>query len=194
MEIEIGSAPAKATVWDNYVPIITEGRSTVVYLTDGIDIPAAYNELVHKLGNAYEGDEFTFIINNGGGAVSSAFMLVNAMNNSNATMHGKLSGTVASAATIITMACDTIEVAPYTEFMIHNYFHGTQGTGNKVKEYVNFTDKEFTEAVKELYAGFITPEEMVLVSSNDKELWYGAKETEDRWANKLAYDLGVTNE
>ena len=186
--------PPKHSIWDNFVPIIREGRTTTAYLTDNIESPANYNELCHVLLNAYEGDTIIMDINNGGGHSSSAFMITNAMTQCKAHIKGRLSGVVASAATIITMHCDELEVAPYTEFMIHNYFHGTQGTGNQVKEYVNFTDSEFTKAVKKIYAGFITPEEMDQVSKQDKELWFGADETIERWTAKLQYDLGMTEE
>ena len=133
------------------------------------------------LGKAYKGDTFTFHMNNGGGVVSSATMITAAMAASKATIHGKLSGTVASATTTITMYCDSIEVAPYSQFMIHNYFHGAQGTGSQVKEYVNFTDDEFVKSTKEVYAGFITPSEMGQVSRDDKEIWMGTAETVARW-------------
>ena len=187
---ELTLAPKqKTSVWDNYVPIITNGRVSTVYLTDYIENPSEYNELCALFKNAYDGDTIYLEINNGGGNANSAFMIIAAMRESKAHIVGRLSGMVASAATIITMHCDELEVAPYTQFMIHNYFHGAQGTGNQVKEYVNFTDKEFTQAVKEIYAGFITEEEMRQVSSDDKELWYGADETLERWANKLAKDL-----
>jgi len=186
---------SERTVWDNPVPMIVVGRTTTVYLTDGIGAPSMYDELIHTLGNAFDGDEFIFIINNGGGVADSAFSLIHAMNESKAMIHGKISGLVASAATIISMACDTLEVAPYSQFMIHNYFHGTQGTGSQVKEYVNFTDREFTKAVKELYIGFLSEAEMVQVSSDDKELWFGAEETEERWAKHIAArDFGVNDE
>ena len=193
-ELIIKQEQAKTSVWDKYVPIIQNGRNYEVYLTDGIDIPAAYNELCYVLNAAYDGDTVTLHINNGGGVSSSAFMIIAAIKNSKAYVKAKLSGMVASAATVIVMSCDEIEVAPYTQFMIHNYFHGAQGTGNQVKEYVNFTDSEFTAAVKEIYAGFITPEEMHQVSSQDKELWFGADETVKRWANKQLHDLGITPE
>ena len=169
MEIQIAE-PAKHSIWDNYVPIIRSGRNTTVYLTDGIAAPAEYNELCHLIINAYDGYEIIFEINNGGGSAAAAFMVIGAMDMSKAHIKARISGTVASAATIITMHCDEIEVLPYTQFMVHNYYHGTEGTGNQVKEYVNFTDREFTTAVREIYAGFLTTEEMKQVSQDDKEL------------------------
>ena len=193
-EIDLGVTPPKTSVWDDYVPIITSGRHTDIYLTSGIDAPAEYNKLCHVLGQAYKEDTAAIHINNGGGSVDSAFMVTDAMGKSKAKVVGKLSGMVASAATIITMKCDKIEIAPYTQFMIHNYFHGAQGTGNQVKEYVNFTDKEFTKAVKEIYAGFLTPEEMKEVSSADKEIWMGAEELRKRWDAYKAKDKKALEE
>ena len=82
------------------------------------------------------------------------------------------------------MHCDTIEVADYSDFMIHNYSHGTQGSGAQVKEYVNFADREFTKAVKEIYKGFLTEAEMEDVSTRDKEIWLNKSEVLERWKNK----------
>jgi ATP-dependent protease ClpP protease subunit len=144
-------------------------------------MPGEYAEVCYNLSKAYTEDTFTFHINNGGGVVDSAFMIADAMKKSKATVHGKLSGTVASASTVLTLACDTIEIAPFTQFMIHNYFHGAQGTGNQVKEYVNFTDSEFIKTTKIVYAGFMTPNEMSQVSGDDKELWMNATEVIARW-------------
>lgn len=176
----------KTRVWDLYVPIIrsADGRHATVYLNDIIDVPTEYNELCFLLREAKEGDKFTFEINNGGGSADSAFMIIDAIKNSKATVHARISGTVASAATIITMACDTLEVANYTSFMVHNYSHGTQGSGAQVKEYVNFTDREFTIAASKIYEGFLTQEELVAISTQDREIWLNKDEVVKRWADK----------
>lgn len=173
----------KTKVWDDFVPIIRslDGRTTTVYLTDHIDAPCNYNELCFLLDTALEGDRVTLVINNGGGVAASAFMIIHSMKHSKATIHAKLSGTVASAATIITMYCDTIEVAAYTEFMCHNYNYGTSGSGAQVKEYVNFTDREFTAAAAEIYAGFLTPAELKSISTQDKEIWLNRNEVLRKW-------------
>ena len=193
-ELDLTPQPPKVSVWDDYVPIITEGRHTDIYLTSSIDIPAEYNKMCYVLGKAYKEDTSIIHINNGGGSADSAFMITDAMGKSKAKITGKLSGMVASASTIITMHCDKLEIAPYTQFMIHNYFHGAQGTGNQVKEYVNFTDKEFTKAVKKIYAGFLTEDEMREVSSADKEIWMGAEELRKRWDAYKAKDKKALEE
>jgi len=192
MEFELEVPKKIETVWQEYVPIIINGRTVDIYLTDEIKTPSTYNQLIHTLNTAYPGDTINLVINNGGGSVDSAFMIVDAITNSDAHVVAKLSGIVASAATMITMYCDDIEVAPFTQFMCHNYAYGASGSGNQVKEYVNFTDKELTSAVKIIYAGFLTEAEMAQISLDDKELWFGADETVERWGKKVLHTLSAT--
>ena len=119
----------KNSPFDDYVPIIQsrDGRSTTVYLTDGISYPSEYNKLCFVLDNAQSGDIVTIHINNGGGHIDSAFQIINSMKNSKAHIIGKLSGTVASASTVIALHCHELIVADYTAFMIHNYSGGVVG-------------------------------------------------------------------
>lgn len=193
-EIIISSGESqKHSVWDEYVPIIHSARVIDVYLTDAIAAPANYNQFVHTLDKAHPGDTVNLFVNNGGGSVDAAFMIADAISRSEAHVVARISGTVASAATMIILACDELVVAPFTQWMSHNYSYGTQGSGSQVKEYVNFTDRELTAAVKTIYAGFLTDPEMKSISTDDKELWFGAAEVEERWANKIKYDLGMTD-
>lgn len=174
------SKPQK--VWDDIVPILETDHSLTIYLTDGIGAPAEYNEMCYRLRTTDK--PVTIILNTPGGSAHTAFMIVDAMQQCSQPIHGVVTGSVASAGTIITMACNTLEVAPYSEFMIHNYSHGTSGTGAQVKDYVDFTDREFSKAVTELYAGFLSEAEMKKISRDDKELWFNREEVLERWARK----------
>ena len=183
MEFEITTPKQKQTVFDNYVPIITDGRATTVYLTDFIENPDAYNELCYRLHNAYDGDKFVFIINNGGGNVDSAFMVIDAMVNSKAHITGKLSGMVASAATLIALHVDELIVADYTQWLSHNYSTGiAQSKGFELKTYVAFNDKELAEAFRTIHKGFLTEAEIDDILE-DKDVWLGAKEVRNRWVD-----------
>ena len=187
--IESGGNP-KSSVWDNYVPILTVGRHTDVYLTDAIEAPAEYNQLCHILNNAYQGDTVTLHINNGGGYVDSGFMIVNAIRNSKAKVTAKLSGTVASVATIITLACADIEIAPYVNFMIHNYSSGGGGSskGHELRAMVEFTDTQLNEAFSSVYANFVTSHEIELIIAG-KDLWMGTDEVKQRFKFMKPEDL-----
>ena len=118
---------SKTSVWDNYVPIIQEKNVTKVYLTDTIEEPSMYNELCYKLYSASPAEEFQLFINNGGGLIDSAVMILDALKYTKASTTAYISGTVASAATIITLACNKVVVSDHITFMIHNYSGGMVG-------------------------------------------------------------------
>ena len=115
--------------FEDYVPVIQsqDGRETFVYLTDYISSPSEYNKMCYVLDIAKPGDVVTIHINNGGGSTDSAFQIINSMKNSKAHIIGKLSGTVASASTVISLYCHELIVADFTSFMIHNYSGGVVG-------------------------------------------------------------------
>ena len=189
MELTIpGGEPVKHSIWDNYVPVLTNGRHTDIYLTDNIEAPSEYNEACHILNNAYKGDTITLHINNGGGYVDSGFMLIDAIKASKAKVTAKLSGTVASIATIITLACDDIIVADYLQFMIHNYSGGASGKGHEMKDQLLFTDAELNKAFSEIYGGFLTPHEMELVIAG-KDMWMGKDELIGRYDARRTGDV-----
>ena len=190
MDELILNQPVKHSVWDEYVPIITSGRHSDVYLNDIIEAPHVYNQLMHQFSTAYPGDTFKLHINNGGGYADTAFMLVDAIRNSAATVDAKLSGTVASSATIITMACNSIEVVPHTSFMIHNYSGGASGKGNEIKQQIDFTDAALNSAFRDIYGGFLTPLEMDFVIAG-KDYWMGREEVLARWAARKAADTST---
>jgi ATP-dependent protease ClpP protease subunit len=190
MEIQLPMEQPKTTVWDNYVPIVTEGRVTDVYLTDGIEAPSEYNQLCRILGSAYNGDVVNLHINSGGGYVDSGFMIIDAIKRSNATVVAKLSGTVASVATIISLSCDSVEIAPYVQFMIHNYSGGASGKGHEMKAQMDFTDSQLNLAFSEIYGGFLTEHEMELVIAG-KDLWMGKAEVEARLMARATQDFSA---
>ena len=185
MDFVIDLPKDKINVFDDYVPIVrsSDNRVLHVYLTAEIDLPAVYNELCFTLSTAAIGDVIHMYINNPGGYISSANMLYNAMLKSKAKIIGHLSGSVASAATVLTMACDEIEVAPYTQFMIHNYSGGVHGKGKEAKDQMDFVNNEINESFRDYYAGFLTEEEIADVI-DDHDIWLNSGEVLERWKNK----------
>ena len=172
------------SVWEKYVPIIADKDETTfdVFLHDSISVPSEYNELIYILRYATKGTVINININNGGGHIDSAFAIRDAILKSNARVIGHLSGTVASAATVISLSCDEIVVSPYLSFMVHNYSAGIQGKGHELKAYQTFLDKELDRAFRDIYAGFFTAEEMESIIEG-KDFWINDREVMERWEN-----------
>lgn len=113
--------------WNKHVPIKEVEDVNYLYFTNDVVDPHIYNEAIHKLLTANENDNFVLVINSGGGDVESAIMLVDAIRRSEATVNSFVTGFAASAATIIALAADELEIAEHTPFMIHNYSGGAVG-------------------------------------------------------------------
>lgn len=178
-EFELPFSTAKHSVFDNYVPIVTSKHTNHVYLTDVIESPSMYNELCFRLETASEAEIFYIHINTPGGILDSALMLVDAIKSTKAQTVARLSGTVASAGTIITLACAKVEIAPHTAFMIHNYSGGMVGKGHELKAHQEFVDSNLNNSFSDLYADFLTPDEIDEVISG-KDYWMNKAEVESR--------------
>lgn len=181
-------------VWDLTVPILNSKEDKIIkaYITGGIDEPSHYNELCYLLDTATEDTVIHLYINTPGGVVDSAFMVNASIMASKAKVIAHLSGTVASAGTMIAMACSDVEVAPNLAFMIHNYSGGMSGKGHEMKARQAFVDDHLNTAFKNFYAGFLTAEEMDKVIEGT-DLWMNSDEVKDRWTNRITY-LTTTTE
>ena len=183
------AAPTRA--WDLYVPLVTDGSITRAFLTEVIEEPSYYNELCFRLLTAAAHETFYLHINTPGGMIDSTTMLIDAIKQSKARVIAYLSGTVASAGTLITMACTDIQIAPHTSFMIHNYSGGLRGKGHELKSQQEHTDKALNAAFTEFYSGFLTPKEMREVIDG-KDLWMSPDEVLTRWERKCGRTTATT--
>lgn len=170
------------TVWDLSVPIVFDGEYYNVFFTDEIQEIFTYNEIRYRLATATADNKFKFWITTPGGSLDSATSLLYAMKNSKAHIHGILSGEVASAGTILTTGCDTIEVAPFTSFMVHYYSAKVNGKGNEIKQQQAFIEKMLENMMYTVYSGFLTDEEIASVIEG-KDYWFTPEETQTRFTN-----------
>jgi ATP-dependent protease ClpP protease subunit len=133
--------------------------------------------------NANEVDEFTLVINSPGGILDSAFMVADAITRSQASVSAYVVGTVASAATIVALACDKLEASENLAFMIHNYSSGIQGKGHEMKARQTFIDNELNKSFERYYLGFLSKEEITDVIEG-KDIWLNSQEVMQRWEIK----------
>jgi ATP-dependent protease ClpP protease subunit len=184
--IQLNKQPTR--VWDLDVPVVIDETSKTItaYITNKIEDPYTYNELCYVLENATENYTVCLHVNTPGGVLDSAFMIVNAIAESKAHVVAKLSGTVASAGTIICLVCDEVIASEHLSFMIHNYSGSMSGKGHEVKARQRFTDVHLNAAFASFYSGFLTNEEIDNVIDGT-DLWMGAEEVNERWKNRVSY-------
>jgi len=159
-------------VWDLDVKII--------YITEDIDNPNTYNEVIHTLRNSDPTQTITLFINTDGGVLDSAISLVGAIRDSYATTVAHLSGTVASAGTIIALACDELIIDDHTKFMVHTYSTGMSGKGNEVKAQQEFMAVAIKDLLSDVYEGFLTADELDALIEG-KDFWFNKEEVLFRW-------------
>lgn len=147
--------------------------------------PSVFNQELKDLGAV---DEITVRINSGGGDVFAAVAIYTRLKEHKAKISVKIDGWCASAATIIAMAGDTIEISVGGVFMIHDPlagligYYNTTDLENIVKEletikqsivncYMTVTDKS-EEEIKSLMTNegeWFTGEEAVEAAENAEE-------------------------
>ena len=175
--------------WDEFVPIkkSKDGKRIDVFLFEHIEVPAIYARLVYELLTAESGVNVNLHINNGGGYIDAANSIVYAITNSKANITAHLSGTVASAATVIALACPTIIVEPDLNFMCHEAsFQGVSGKFSDMKTFQTFYDKHTRDSSIRHYEGFLTKAEIEEMHRG-KEHWFNAEETAKRIMNRRLF-------
>ena len=166
--------------WDKLCPIVAKGKVVTVFLNDEIHEPGAYNELCYTLENT-TADSVRLYMNNGGGQLDSMLSIIASMERCSCEITGVLSGTVASAATMIALQCDKLEVADYTSWLTHYYSGGTGGKGNEIKAKHDFESIEIPKLFKEIHKDFLTPTEITRVIDG-KDIWLNKDQILERFA------------
>ena len=172
-------------VWDSVVPVVKVHEKLYrVYMLDEIGVPADYAELIELLQDLDETVTIEWFLNSPGGVLNTATMLLDAMINCKAKLVGKLSGLVASAATMLTLAFDEVDIAPYSSFLIHAWsVSGQAGKANEIEAQNDFVKKETKRLFNDIYAGFLTPREINKVLKGT-DIWLNDYEVLDRLNKK----------
>jgi len=169
------------SVWNKPVPILEVAKEKYyrVYLLDEIGHPQDYGEVIELLQDLDETTTVEFHINTPGGVLDTANMLMDAIKNCNAKTLGKLSGTVASAGTMLALVMDELYIAPFTSFMIHAWSGGASGKANEIKAQQEHMEKETKKLFQVVYKDFLTTREINKILAGT-DMWMGKEEVEKR--------------
>lgn len=153
----------------------------IISITDDVNSPHLYDEVVALLSTASENDEIVFNINSYGGYVDTLNMLVGWKAMCPARQVHVLMGNASSAATALFLShADEYVIGDHASFMIHEFQVGTGGTESNSFRQSEFNHKRNHEFVRETYEGFLTEDEIENQVLKGLEIYLGAEEIKER--------------
>ena len=130
-----------------------------------------FKQDIENLGDV---ENITLHINSPGGSVFSAVAIANTLKNHKAKVTANIDGLAASAATIITSACDTVRMPKNALFMIHNPITFAYGNNQEMQKTVEMLDK-IKNSIIETYLSKTNADKKTLSELMDNETWMDAE-------------------
>ena len=138
-----------------------------------------YFDLIDALNYASPDDEFIIRIHSGGGLLGTADVIINAIQNTQARVHGHIESLCGSAATIIFLNCHSYSISPRSEFFVHTASSGTIGKEHENYASIMFDRKRVHKMVRDAYEGLLTDQEIDNVLKG-QDYYFDAEELGER--------------
>ena len=131
----------------------------------------AFKQDIENLGDV---ENITLHINSPGGSVFSAVAIANTLKNHKAKVVANIDGLAASAATIITSACDVVRMPKNALFMIHNPITFAYGNNQDMEKTLNMLNK-VKDSIIETYLYKANTDKETLSKLMNDETWMDAE-------------------
>lgn len=154
------------------------------FLDKRIESPDQYRGLVHTLLSVDEGDLVELMISSEGGCLESAMNIVSAIQESSGTVRAVVTGSCHSSASVIALSCHEVVVLNYVQMLCHTASFGVYGKTPDVVSQVKAEDKFIQKLLKDVYKGFLTPDEIELMIRG-KEFWFDAEQIRSRLTKRM---------
>lgn len=128
-------------------------------------------------------EEIHLHINSFGGSASVAVQLINAIQECQAVTVAHIEGDALSTHSLITLACDVIEVSPYSRMLIHSGSLELGGSTSVVKGFLEASNELNNKVFKDVYRGFLSDQEIELVLGG-VDIWLDSDEIIERVITK----------
>lgn len=162
------------------------------HLDQDILEPSYYRNLITVLNNATENDLVVLNINSQGGMLDSAINIMDALSNTRAHTLAYTTGSCYSAATLIALSCNSVEVGEFSNWMIHDGSYGVVSKSTDIVNRASFENKFIRKLFKKVYVPFINETELEDIMRG-LDLWLTSEEVQERLDNMqdiLMQELG----
>lgn len=165
-----------------------EDRSISVYDVIGYDYWTGEGVTAKRIAGALRAlgaGPVTVNINSPGGDLFEGLAIYNLLREHDGEVTVKILGVAASAASIIAMAGDTVQIARAGFLMIHNTWVMAVGNRNDLREYAD-TLEPFDRAMADIYAARTGQDAKAMAKLMDAETWIGGSDAiEQGFADEL---------
>ena len=135
----------------------------------------AFKQDIENLGDV---ENITLHINSPGGSVFSAVAIANTLKNHKAKITANIDGLAASAATIITSACDIVKMPKNALFMVHNPITFAYGNNQDMQKTLEMLNK-VKNSIIETYLNKAKTDKETLSELMDNETGMSAEEAKE---------------
>ena len=149
------------------------------YLTGRIEEADQYIAVFDMIRHATSEDVIKIYVNSPGGDLFTALQFGRAMGDSDATIIVSVEGQCCSAATIIALAADMVELSNHCVWMCHNYSSGMIGKGHELHSQAEFERDWSIKLMKDIYDGFLSESEIQRML-NGADIWMGTDDVMER--------------
>lgn len=153
---------------------------------------ADYSQLLRDLRECSPNDVIMLHINTLGGSLDTSIEIINAIQQSQATVVGISEGAVLSAGSLIFFACHAFIIQPMSYFMLHDGSSGVIGKMNENLKSAEFSANHLRSIYYKVYSKFFTDEEINKVLEGS-DIYLLAEEAEER-VKRVMEEEGEQNE
>lgn len=133
-------------------------------------------------------------VSSGGGDVFAASEIYTMLRDSGKNVTVNIQGLAASAASVISMAGDTVRISPTAQIMIHKASNGIQGNADGMTHNANVLDG-IDKSIAAAYVAKTGMKESDLIQMMSNETWLTAKDAIDKgFADEIMFNDEVNNQ
>jgi ATP-dependent protease ClpP protease subunit len=154
------------------------------YLSGTIEPADEYVEWFDTIRNSGANDIIRIYINSYGGDLFTAIQFLRVLKETEATIVMSVEGACMSAATMIFLCADQIEVSEHSMFMFHNYSGGAIGKGGEMIDQLIHERAWSEKMMRDIYEDFLTEKEISAMLDN-KDIWMDGEEVVKRLEKKI---------
>lgn len=166
--------PRAPRPWYEFKNLADDEAELLIYDEIGNYWGTCAEDFVRELRNV-TARKLTVRVNSPGGSFFDGATIANALRAHPSTVTVRVEGLCASAASVIAMAGDRIEMAPQTQLMIHDAIGGAYGNAQVMREMVDVLDR-ISDSIADAYAARAGGTREEWRERTRAETWYSPEE------------------